>query len=327
MRTSQVSADALDAIAFARAEHRIATLILPADISWEDGATLAQPAAPQRFVDPVDVSAIEDALSCGEPAVILVGGDATRVPGLTAAARLAEWFGARLLCETFPARLERGAGVPAAERVAYRGEAAAVQLAGTRRLILAGAASPVTFFGYPGVTSDLVPEGCTVHRLAGPVGAAAALAELADCLAPDTVPTPAPAGRPPLPSGPLTVQTSAEVIGALLPDRAIVVDESNTSGFLLPQATAGAPAHDWLTLTGGSIGCALPVAVGPRSPRAWGFRPAGSSPPRSSPRRSARRSGHPARISSRRSCPRSSASGESRRPDRRSPGLRRRVAA
>jgi acetolactate synthase I/II/III large subunit len=52
------------------------------------------------------------------------------------------------------------------------------------------------------------------------------------------------------------------VIGALLPERAIVVDESNTSGFLLAQTTAGAPAHDWLTLTGGAIGYALPVSIG-----------------------------------------------------------------
>ena len=58
------------------------------------------------------------------------------------------------------------------------------------------------------------------------------------------------------------MQTSAEVIGALLPERAIVVDESNTSGFLLADATAGAPAHDWLTLTGGAIGYGLPAAVG-----------------------------------------------------------------
>ncbi|SBS77262.1 Putative acetolactate synthase large subunit IlvX (fragment) [uncultured Mycobacterium sp.] len=68
--------------------------------------------------------------------------------------------------------------------------------------------------------------------------------------------------RPTLPSGPLTVVTSADVIGALLPERAIVVDESNTSGVLLAQATAGAPAHDWLTLTGGAIGYALPVSIG-----------------------------------------------------------------
>jgi acetolactate synthase-1/2/3 large subunit len=167
-----------------------------------------------------------------------------------------------VFCETFPTRLERGAGIAAAERIAYFGEAAEAQLAGTRRLILAGAVSPVTFFGYPGKPSDLVPEGASVHTLSGPVGAAAALIELADRLAPDVpVPT-APAGRPPLSTGQLTAATSADVIGALLPERAIVVDESNTSGFLLPQATAGAPAHDWLTLTGGAIGYALPVAIG-----------------------------------------------------------------
>ncbi|MGC2654529.1 MAG: thiamine pyrophosphate-dependent enzyme, partial [Mycobacterium sp.] len=49
---------------------------------------------------------------------------------------------------------------------------------------------------------------------------------------------------------------------ALLPERAIVVDESNTSGVPLAQATAGAPAHDWLTLTGGAIGYGIPAAVG-----------------------------------------------------------------
>jgi acetolactate synthase-1/2/3 large subunit len=262
MTTEDVAADALDAIAFTRSEQRIATIILPADVSWTDGAETTEYVEQQD--DPVseDTTDIEDALASGESTVILVGGDATRAEGLAAASRLASAFGARVFCETFPARLERGAGVPVAERIAYFGEAAAAQLEGTRQLILAGAVSPVTFFGYPGKPSDLVPDGCAVHTLAGPVGAAVALTELADRLAPDAVAVVAPAVRPQAPSGPLNVQTSAEVIGALLPERAIVVDESNTSGFLLPQATAGAPAHDWLTLTGGAIGYALPVAVG-----------------------------------------------------------------
>lgn len=259
---ADVAADAADAIAFARAERRIATLILPADVSWSDGAEPSGALSEDPEPPPADTGDAEAALLSGEPTVILVGGDATRRPGLTSAARLAERFGARLLCETFPARLERGAGIPAAERIAYFGEAAAEQLAGTRHLILAGAVSPVTFFGYPGKPSDLVPDGCTVHTLSGPVGAARALTSLADTLAAGTPAPTAPAARPDLPTGALTVQTSAEVIGALLPDRAIVVDESNTSGFLLPLMTAGAPAHDWLTLTGGAIGYALPVAIG-----------------------------------------------------------------
>ena len=262
MSPARVAADAAEAVAFAGAEQRIATLILPADVSWSEGAEPAGTAARQPEPIAARTRPVEEALHSAEPTVILVGGDATRAQGLGAAARLAEAFGARVFCETFPTRLERGAGIAAAERIAYLGEAAEAQLAGTRRLILAGAVSPVTFFGYPGKPSDLVPEDCTVYTLAGPLGAAAALTELADRLTPDTpVPT-VPAGRPQLPSGELTAVTSADVIGALLPDRAIVVDESNTSGFLLPQATAGAPAHDWLTLTGGAIGYGLPVAIG-----------------------------------------------------------------
>jgi acetolactate synthase-1/2/3 large subunit len=257
MHTEDVASDAADAIAFAADEQRIATVILPADVSWTDGAQTAEPVAVHRYPEKIDTRAIEGALGSGEPTVILTRGD-----GLTAAARLASAFGARLFCETFPTRLERGAGIPPIERIAYFGEAAAGQLEGTRHLIVAGAVSPVTFFGYPGKPSDLVPEGCSVHTLAGPVGAAAALTELAERIAPDAVAPLAVERRPALPSGPLTVLTSAEVIGALLPDHAIVVDESNTSGFLLPQATAGAPAHDWLTLTGGAIGYGLPVAAG-----------------------------------------------------------------
>ena len=52
------------------------------------------------------------------------------------------------------------------------------------------------------------------------------------------------------------------MIGALLPEEAIVSDEANTSGLWLPGATAGAPPHDWLTLTGGAIGQCLPLATG-----------------------------------------------------------------
>ncbi len=260
--TADVATDAVEAIASARADKHIATLILPADVSWTEGAEVAEVAVRERDSHPHDHTEVMEALHSGEPTLILVGGDATREAGLEAAARIARECGARVLCETFPARLERGAGRPPVERLAYLAEAAGAQLAGTRHLILAGAPSPVSFFAYPGKASDLVPEGCAVHTLSGPIGAAAALSELADQVAPGVVIERAVLAPPALPSGPLNVQTAAQVIGALMPERAIVVDESNTSGFLLPQATAGAPAHDWLTLTGGAIGYALPVAAG-----------------------------------------------------------------
>jgi acetolactate synthase I/II/III large subunit len=259
----EVAADAAEAIAASRTGSYISTLILPADASWSDGA---QPAAAVQArpagADPLLAPDVVEVLRAGEPTVIMVGGDATRARGLAAAARIAQATGARLLCETFPTRLERGAGVPAVDRLGYFAEAAAAQLNGAKHLVLAGAKSPVSFFAYPDMPSDLVPAGCEVHVLAEHNGAADVLVALADEVAPGTVVPAAAASRPSLPSGALTSASVADVIGALLPERAIVVDESNTSGVPLVAATAGAPAHDWLTLTGGAIGYGIPTAVG-----------------------------------------------------------------
>ncbi|QUR69076.1 acetolactate synthase large subunit [Mycobacterium spongiae] len=259
---AQVGADAEAAIAASRSGAQISTLILPADVCWTDGAHPAAGVPAPSAGTPVDIGPVAEVLRSGEPAMILIGGDATRGPGLAAAARVVEATGARWLCETFPTRWERGAGVPAVDRLNYFAEGATAQLDGVKHLVLAGAKSPVSFFAYPGVPSDLVPAGCEVHVLCEQHGAAAALAALADEVAPDTVASVAAASRPELPTGTLTSMTAADVVGALLPEGAIVVDESNTSGVLLPQATAGAPAHDWLTLTGGAIGYGIPAAVG-----------------------------------------------------------------
>jgi acetolactate synthase I/II/III large subunit len=263
--TADIATDTAEAIAESLANNEISTLILPADTSWTDGASLGGESPQQPKVPGIDTDAVETAaavLRSDEPTVLLVGGDATRSAGLTAAARIAEATGTRWYCETFPTRLERGAGIPAVDRIPYFAEAVVAQLEGVKHLILAGAASPVSFFAYPGKPSDLVPEGCSVHVLAGPTGAAAALAALADDIAPGTTAALAELSRPQLPTGALTAVSVADVVGALMPENAIVVDESNTSSVPLTAATAGAPAHDWLTLTGGAIGYGIPAAVG-----------------------------------------------------------------
>jgi acetolactate synthase-1/2/3 large subunit len=168
-----------------------------------------------------------------------------------------------MLSQTFAARLERAAGIPGVERLQYLAEMAASQLAGTRHLILAGAPAPVSFFAYPGKLSSLVPDGCDVHVLAeGGDDIPAALGAVADLVAPGVAPRLQQPERPSLPDGELTAQNAAAVIGALLPEGAIVSDEANTSGPWLPGATAGAPPHDWLNLTGGAIGQGLPLATG-----------------------------------------------------------------
>jgi acetolactate synthase-1/2/3 large subunit len=265
-RSADAGPDAADAVAAAAsAPGRVATLILPADVCWSDGGEEAPPSAarPAAPVPDQAVGAAAAALRSGEPAVILLGGTGLRRPALAAASAIASATGARLLAETFAARLERGAGIPAVERLAYLPEMAAGQLDGTRQLILAGTAAPVTFFAYPGTPSSLTPAGCQVHRLADPGDdVPAALGALADLVAPGAAPCPQPPGRPELPGGELTAETAAAVIGALLPEHAIVCDEAATSGFWLPAATAGAPPHDWLSLTGGAIGLGLPLATG-----------------------------------------------------------------
>jgi acetolactate synthase-1/2/3 large subunit len=68
--------------------------------------------------------------------------------------------------------------------------------------------------------------------------------------------------RPPMPSGEITLPGLAAAVGALLPENTIVLDESVTSGRGLMATTRGAPPHDWLANTGGSIGIALPLAAG-----------------------------------------------------------------
>jgi len=244
---------------------QVATLILPADASWSDGGQPAPPVSPPAPAEvPGElIQTAAAALRSGEPCVLLMGGTATRAAGLVAASRIAVATGARLRCETFPARLERGAGLPSIDRLAYLAEAASAQLDGARHLILAGARSPVSFFAYPGRRGDLVPGGCQVHPL-GSAGedVTGALASLADLVAAGTEPARQPGERPGLPAGDLTGESLARAVGALLPAGAIVTDEANTAGLWLPAATAGAPPHDWLTLTGGAIGQGLPLATG-----------------------------------------------------------------
>jgi acetolactate synthase I/II/III large subunit len=265
-RSTDAPADAAEAVAAALAPPgQVATLILPADVTWTDGAEPAAPLVPRRPAPvPSDViSSVARALRGGEPAVILLGGTGLHRPALEAASRIAEATGARLIAETFPARHQRGAGLPAVERLAYLVEFATGQLADARHLILAGAGAPASFFAYPGKPSTPVPPGCQVHLLAEAADdVSGALGSLADLVAAGLPPILQRASRPGLPDGELTAQSAAAVIGALLPEDAIVCDEANTSSLFLPGATAGAPPHDWLSLTGGAIGQGLPLATG-----------------------------------------------------------------
>jgi len=258
--------DAAAAVAAARSHGGgVATLVVPADAGWgpSSGPTAPMPVTPPAPVPAEAVAEAAAALRAGGPAALLIGGAASRGPALRAAARIAAATGARLIHDTFPARLERGAGVPAAQPLPYLTEPATETLAGLGHLVVCGTQAPVAFFAYPGLPSRLADPATDVRVLAGPrEDAAAALEALAGELGATGEPPLASARVPEPPTGALDPSAIGAALAALLPEGAIVVDESVTASAPIVQATAGAAPHDWLTLTGGAIGQGLPVATG-----------------------------------------------------------------
>lgn len=262
-----VASEGARAIAAAKAPPgRIATLILPADTAWDEAAgpaAVPPPPAPA----PLDEAAIAEcaaALRSGAPAMLLLGGHALREGALELAGRIAAATGAALRSEFAAARSERGAGRVTPERMPYVVDEALAVTRDIRHLVLVGCQRPVAFFAYPGKPSLLIPESCRTHLLA-PNGAdlMAALEALAKALgAADAEPAREPPVRPPLREGRLDADAIAAAIGHLMPEGCIVSDESITCGRMLHPWTKGAPPHDWLFGTGGSIGRALPEATG-----------------------------------------------------------------
>ena len=271
VRTSQSTAalcqDAVEAIATCMGPPgQVATLILPADVSWGEGGVPIPPlkiTAPPS-ADDATVQAISQALHGEGKKAILLGGRALRAGALMAVARIAAHTGAQLFAEVFPTRQERGAGLPSVERIAYLAELASVQLTGLDHLILVDAKAPVSFFAYPGKKSYLVPDSCRLHELTSPhQDVLASLEKLSAAVgAGQATPALQAPKRPGLPRGKFTADKVCKAIGQLLPENAIIVDEAVTSGLMLTMYTAGAPRHDLITLTGGAIGFGLPNAVG-----------------------------------------------------------------
>jgi acetolactate synthase-1/2/3 large subunit len=265
---SAVATDGALAIEAARrTPGQIATLILPADTAWGAAASLAETTPPPAAAKVSDACIAEaaDLLRGGERATLLLGGDALRQPCLDLAGRIAARTGCGILTEGANSRLERGAGRVQVERIPYVVDRALGVLRAAGNLVLVGAREPVAFFAYPDKPSLLMPEGARSLKLAGiDEDIEAALAALtlqldAMRLAPIGVAAPR---RPPLPTGAITPAAIASILGALLPENAIVVDESVTTGREFFPATAGAPPHDWINNRGGAIGYGMPVAIG-----------------------------------------------------------------
>jgi len=246
---------------------RIATLVAPANHAWEP-STVRSPALELASMDKVAGSAMDKtakALNNGKRTALFMGGRALREDSLWAAGKIAKACGADLLCETFPARLQRGVGRVPVQRLPYFAEQAAEALSQYEQLILVGSAAPVSFFAYPGKESWLAPASCEVITLAAVhQDTVSALRDLAARLGaedePDTIP---PAQKPvSSPTGELTPLAMAQTVAQLIPENAIVSDEAATCGLAMFPSTVQCPTHDWLTLTGGAIGQGLPLSLG-----------------------------------------------------------------
>ncbi len=258
--------DTAEAIAAAgRYPGKVATLIVPANCQWDPADRPATPIPAARLPAVPDdaVRRAAELVRRNQPTVLFLGGQGLRARSLTAAARIAEKTGCALMCETFPARMERGAGYPALARLPYFPEQALEALAPFKTMLIAGAPRPVAFFGYPNSPSVLIPEGCEAEILAEPESdVPAALEALADELGAGARPKIPATERPAKPSGPLIPPNIGAALGALIPENAIVMDEGATTGFSAYVTSAGARPHTYLALTGGAIGQGLPCATG-----------------------------------------------------------------
>ena len=263
-----VARDGAAAVAAAMAPPgQVATLILPADASWNeaDGPVPLPPVEGRAPVAPEAISDVSRVLRSGESALLFMGGDALREVGLTLAGRIAAKTGARLLAQTLNARVERGAGRVAVDFLPYPVDSALATLADVRHLVLVGSeAPPVAFFAYPKKPSALIPPQCETHTLATPgedvVGALEALAE--ELGAPQNAPVQELEKYPPPSGEAIMPEAAAAAVATLLPEGAVVVDEALSAAAAFMSRTRGAAAHDYLQVTGGAIGIGLPLATG-----------------------------------------------------------------
>ena len=281
-----IQADGQEAIRQANSRPgRIATLILPADTAWtETTLPVSQPyavgqnairwagalvqASPEAVLSDESIRQAAQALRLGPTTLLLLGGRALRASATEWAGRIAAATGCAVMSECLVARLERGAGRVMVPRLPYAVDPAMAVLAPFDKIVLVGAKQPVAFFAYPGKPGVLSRPGCEYITLASHADdLKAALHALSDALGASTGPVALVAARNGAQAmesfhGPITPDNVARLMVALMPTNAIVVDEAVTTGRSFDKVAQGAAPHDWLTVMGGSIGFALPAAVG-----------------------------------------------------------------
>ncbi|WP_236589948.1 acetolactate synthase large subunit [Ramlibacter aurantiacus] len=246
----------------------VATLIFPADHqAASTPADAPVPTAEAGMPPPSawDPAGVDRALRASRRPLFLLGGvgehGALSARGQRAVARLLSVTGGTAYAETFPARAERGGGLPAFDRLPYFPEPARAALDAADLVVRVGALPPITYFGYQGHPSELVGADRLLCVCEPGEDAATRLEELADRMEAPPYLEPA-LSLPPVEPGALTPPRIAATVAAALPEGAIVSVEGGTCGYPFYAASAGAARHTTLTNTGGAIGQGLPVALG-----------------------------------------------------------------
>lgn len=242
-----------------------ATLIVPADAAWDEGGVVAAPLAPgvRSKVDDDNVSQSVKALQAGN-ALILVGNEAVRDGTLVFAAAIAKKTGARIAAIGRNPRFERGVGRVTIERLPNPAPQQSKQLSEITNLVLVGEVAPVAFFAHPGRPGRTTRDDCNIVTLAAPgCDIKNALQRVYDAVNADVndVELQQPEEGT-LGLGEITPDKLGMSLGVLLPENAIIADESITTGRSLFKYTSGSAPHDWLHLTGGAIGIGIPMATG-----------------------------------------------------------------
>ncbi len=251
---------------------RIASLILPADAAWGDSPAGGVGKLPVRAAPSPSASVVETIarlIRSGqyEPSSIalLLGNRAMRGAAPRLAGQIAARTGCRLLAENKNARTERGLGRVNIPQIPYPINGAIETLKDIRLLILVDARKPVAFFAYPDMPRFLVHDDCHVETLVNEFeDVDAAMADLNDAVGgrPDQIAYVGEGTPPAWSDGTPNSLELGRALAGLLPENAIVVDEAITTGRQLLLSTPSAQPHDWLEITGGSIGYGLPCAVG-----------------------------------------------------------------
>lgn len=244
---------------------QIATLILPSDASWNEGGMVGDPLprAQPAAADPHCIDTAARMLKDGKNVLLLLAGRAALSEGQALAWRISHATGASVMADYVTAHVARGRGRLQLERVPYNTDMAVEALRRFDRIILVNAKPPVGFFAYPGKPSTQYRPDTELHVLTRPdQDPVQALEMLAELLHAPHVGIPDPGPRPAIASGSPTSDRLALTLASLMPENAIVSDESVSYGRGFYRHTHAASPHDWLHLVGGAIGAGLPVATG-----------------------------------------------------------------